>query len=177
MTAIVRKSAAMAEAESLTGGARAVRQAAGWLERSDETKLFHDRKDHRMKIPALLIACALGGGLAIAQTTPATPATAATPATPAVAATAGTKATAATPATPATAATPAAASVKADAGTSVTTKKATAKAKTTTKAKAKTKKTTQTMGAGAMAPVTDLQAPAREARINEAYARWQAGAR
>jgi hypothetical protein len=36
---------------------------------------------------------------------------------------------------------------------------------------------TQAMGAGAASPVTDLEAPSRQSRIDQAYANWQAQAR
>lgn len=112
-----------------------------------------------MKLQALTAAVLLAFGAgAFAQATPATPATPASPSE-----------SAATPATPATPAAP-----EAKAGSDE--KKVAAKSKTrkAKKSTAKAKKSTQSMGAGPASPVTDLEATDRQARIDQAYANWQA---
>jgi hypothetical protein len=103
--------------------------------------LFHDRKERRMKIQALVaaVALALAGGTAFAQSTPDTAKPTASP----------------------------------DAPAKTTTKKASKK-----KAKkhaAKKKSSTQSMGAGPAMVSTDLNAPDRQARMDQAYANWKAG--
>ena len=57
-----------------------------------------------------------------------------------------------------------------------------AEAKTPAKSKKKVKKaakakSTQSMGAGPFSPATDLEAPDRQSRMDQAYANWKAGVR
>ena len=62
------------------------------------------------------------------------------------------------------------------AGTAADTAQPTQKKAATKKAVEK-KATTQAMGAGPASPVTDLQAASRQARIDQAYANWEASQR
>jgi hypothetical protein len=109
-----------------------------------------------MKVPALFLTLALASGFALAQSAAGKPAPGG--AAPAMAS----GQPAATPTEKAAAATP-----KAMADTDKPVKK-------TKKAKAKSKKTTQSMGASAAPLDTDLTAKDRRARMDAAYASWQA---
>lgn len=68
---------------------------------------------------------------------------------------------------------PTAAATATTATTSTATEKKAGSKKVAKKKTAKAKKSTQSMGAGAAHVETDLQAGARRARMDEAYASWQ----
>jgi hypothetical protein len=135
--------------ECLTPRIRAVRQAVRFRERSVEAH-YRRRKETSMKLHALMVAAALAlAGPAFAQ---APNGTAKAPAETGASANAG-------------------ATVSADKPVKKTKKKAKAR-KAGAHHHHSAARDTRAMGAGMASPVTDLDAGARQARIDQAYDNW-----